>query len=216
MVMRMFKMGFLVICILIIVGVATAAIACLVVMYSSSPKQYSDVSKIPYNRVGLVLGTNPLAPSGNMNYYFKYRIDACESLYKAGKVSKILVSGDNHSKDYDEPSYMKRALMERGIPESDIILDYAGFRTLDSVVRCKKVFGQERMTIISQGYHNARAIYLAKGSGIDAIGYDAKDIKRTRTYYIYGIGREALARVKMFVDLVLDKQPKFLGEMIEI
>ena len=74
----------------------------------------------------------------------------------------------------------------------------------------------ERMTIISQGYHNARAIYLAKSSGIDAIGYDAKDIKRTRTYYIYGVGREALARVKMFVDLVLDKQPKFLGEMIEI
>ena len=106
--------------------------------------------------------------------------------------------------------------MERGVPESDIILDYAGFRTLDSVERCKKVFGQERMTIISQGYHNARAIYLAKSSGIDAIGCDAKDIKRTRTYYIYGIGREALARVKMFVDLVLDKQPKFLGEMIEI
>lgn len=106
--------------------------------------------------------------------------------------------------------------MERGVPESDIILDYAGFRTLDSVVRCKKVFGQERMTIISQGYHNARAIYLAKNSGIDTIGCDAKDIKRTRTYYIYGIGREALARVKMFVDLVLDKQPKFLGEMIEI
>ena len=137
-------------------------------------------------------------------------------MYKAGKVSKILVSGDNHSKDYDEPSYMKQALMERGVPESDIILDYAGFRTLDSVVRCKKVFGQERMTIISQGYHNARAIYLAKNSGIDTIGCDAKDIKRTRTYYIYGIGREALARVKMFVDLVLDKQPKFLGEMIEI
>lgn len=86
---------------------------------------------------------------------------------------------------------MKQALMERGVPESDIILDYAGFRTLDSVVRCKKVFGQERMTIISQGYHNARAIYLAKSSGIDDIGCDAKDIKRTRTYYIYGIGREA-------------------------
>lgn len=216
MAMHMFKMGFLVICILIIVGVAIVTTAYLVVMYSSYPRQYRDVSKIPYNRVGLVLGTNPLAPSGNMNCYFKYRIDACERLYKAGKVSKILVSGDNHSKDYDEPSCMKQALMERGIPESDIILDYAGFRTLDSVVRCKKVFGQERMTIISQGFHNARAIYLAKSSGIDAIGYDAKDIKRTRTYYIYGVGREALARVKMFVDLVLDKQPKFLGEMIEI
>lgn len=214
--MRVFKIGFLVICILIIVGVATVTTAYLVVMYSSSPRQYSDVSKIPYNRVGLVLGTNPLAPSGNMNYYFKYRIDACERLYKAGKVSKILVSGDNHSKDYDEPSCMKQALIERGIPESDIVLDYAGFRTLDSVVRCKKVFGQERVTIISQGYHNARAFYLAKCSGIDAIGYDAKDIKRTRTYYIYGVGREALARIKMFGDLVLGKQPKFLGEMIEI
>ena len=98
----------------------------------------------------------------------------------------------------------------------NIILLFANSIKIESVVRCKKVFGQERVTIISQGYHNARAIYLAKCLGIDAIGYDAKDIKRTRTYYIYGVGREALARVKMFVDLVLGEQPKFLGEMIEI
>ena len=209
--------------IIVLVLVALSLLAVMVVAISywavelkSRNKRYSDVDDIPYNRVALVLGTNPLTPSGRTNYYFKYRIDACIELYKAGKVSKFLLSGDNSSKYYDEPQYMKDALMEHGIPGRDIVLDYAGFRTLDSVVRCKEIFGQESITIVSQGFHNARAVCIASWCGVDAVGFDAKDIKHSRTYLFFGVGREALARTKMFVDMIVGKKPKFLGEKIEI
>ena len=183
---------------------------------STKSDRYTEVKNIPYNRVALVLGTNPKSKYGGTNYYFKYRIDACEELYKAGKVSKILVSGDNHVKEYYEPQYVKEALMARGIPEEDIVLDYAGFRTLDSVVRSKEVFCQEKITIVSQGFHNARALCLARWNDIDAVAYDARDVKMTETYFIFGVVRESLARVKMLIDIVFNKQPKFLGEKIEI
>ena len=187
-----------------------------IVEIKSYGKVYSDVAEIPYNRVALVLGTNPIGPSGGINYYFKYRIDACEVLYKANKVSIFLVSGDNHSKDYDEPQAMKDALVERGIPESSIVMDYAGLRTLDSVIRSQKVFGQNSVTIVSQSFHNKRAVCLAQYNDIEAVAYNAKDIKRSKTYVIYGIGRESLARFKMFHDVLTKKQPKFLGKEIEI
>lgn len=183
---------------------------------STKSDRYTDVNNIPYRKVALVLGTNPLNKSGRINYYFKYRIDACEELYKAGKVSKILVSGDNHTKTYDEPQAMKDSLMARGIPECDIVLDYAGFRTLDSVIRSKEVFCQENITVVSQGFHNARALCLARCNGIDAVAYDARDIKISVTYFTFGVARESLARVKMLIDLLFNKQPKFLGEKIEI
>ena len=144
-----------------LLAVMVVAISYWAVEVKSRNKRYGNVDDVPYNRVALVLGTNPLTPSGRPNYYFKYRIDACVELYRAGKVSKFLLSGDNSTKNYDEPQYMKDALMEHGIPESDIVLDYAGFRTLDSVVRCKDIFGQESVTIVSQGFHNARAVCLA-------------------------------------------------------
>lgn len=177
---------------------------------------FSDVEQVPYNRVGLLLGTNPQTKSGKMNYYYKYRIDACVALYKAGKISKVLISGDNHSKDYNEPEWMQQSLMEQGIPASDIVLDFAGFRTLDSVVRSKEIFGQSKLTIISQGFHNYRAVCLALHYGIDAVAFNSKQIKMTPTYLIFGIGREALARTKMFLDFLTGKSPKYLGEKIEM
>ena len=201
---------------LFFIVVLVVALSYWAVECKSRSKRYCNVADIPYNRVALVLGTNPLTPSGRPNYYFKYRIDACVELYKAGKVSKFLLSGDNSSKYYDEPQYMKDALMEHGIPGRDIVLDYAGFRTLDSVVRCKEIFGQESITIVSQGFHNARAVCIASWCGVDAVGFDAKDIKHSRTYLFFGVGREALARTKMFVDMIVGKKPKFLGEKIEI
>ena len=207
--------------VLILVALFLLALLLVVISYctvelKSRSKRYSNVDEVPHNRVALVLGTNPLSRNGRPNYFFKYRIDACVELYRAGKVSKFLLSGDNSTKDYDEPQYMKDALMEHGVPSSDIVLDYAGFRTLDSVVRCKEIFGQESVTIVSQGFHNARAVCLASWYGIDAVGYDAKDIKDSRTYLFFGIGREALARTKMFIDMFVGKKPKFLGEKIEI
>lgn len=177
---------------------------------------YGNTNDIPYNKVGLLLGTNPIGPSGGPNYYFTYRIKAAVRLYEAGKISYILVSGDNHSKAYDEPMCMKKALMEKGIPESVIYLDYAGFRTLDSIIRAKEIFGQDSFTIISQKFHNERAICLARHYGISAIGFNAKDVRMAATNLKIAIGRESLARVKMYIDILINKQPKFLGEEINI
>lgn len=177
---------------------------------------YTNTDDIPYNRVGLVLGTNPKVKSGKDNFYFIYRIEACAELYHAKKISKILISGDNSSKEYDEPESMKQALIAKGIPEVDITLDYAGFRTLDSVVRAKEIFGQSKLTIISQRFHNERAVYLALENGIDAIGYNAKEIRGSRSHLKTGYIRESFARVKMFLDILFGTEPKFLGEKIEI
>jgi SanA protein len=170
---------------------------------------YDSVNAIPKNKVGLLLGTGKYAASGNINLFYKYRIDAVVKLYKAGKIEYILVSGDNSRKDYDEPTDFKKDLIAQGIPEDRIFLDYAGFRTLDSVVRAKEIFGQTSITIISQKFHNQRAIYIAKQYGIDAVGFNAKDVYNSHF-------REYLARSKASLDLVFNVQPKFLGEKIVI
>ena len=194
----------------------SVTVLCFSVVENTAKKRlYSETSTIPHNKVGLVLGTAPTTPWGTHNYYFDYRIDAATELFKAGKINYILVSGDNHSTDYDEPSCMRDSLIVRGVPVEKIILDYAGFRTLDSIVRAKEIFGQDSITVISQQFHNERALYLAKQYGIEAIGYNAKDV----TYWKKKLkihGREYLARVKMFIDLSIGKQPKFLGEKIKI
>ena len=156
-----------------IIAVALPLVCYMVVKQSTKERIYSNVEEIPANRVGLVLGTSPTVKSGKSNYYFIHRINACVRLYKAKKISKILVSGDNHTKEYDEPTCMKEALMAQGIPEKDIILDYAGFRTLDSIIRAKEVFGQSKFTIISQQFHNERAVYLALANDINAIAFNA-------------------------------------------
>ena len=130
---------------------------------------YTDIAEVPAHKVGLLLGTNPYLRSGAPNKYFLYRIDAAVALYKAGKIEYILVSGDNHRNDYNEPEAMKQALMNNGIPEERIVLDYAGFRTLDSVVRAKKVFGNDTFIVISQRFHNERAPGQAKSTEDSAI-----------------------------------------------
>lgn len=111
---------------------------------------------------------------------------------------------------------MRDALISKGVPSSAIVLDYAGFRTLDSVVRAKEVFGQEKITIISQRFHNERAIYLAEHYGIEAIGYNAKDAKRTKRSLMITVVRESMSRVNMFIDILTRKEPKFLGEKIVV
>lgn len=181
----------------------------------TDPKVFDDTEEIDYNKVGLVLGTSQYLVNGNLNYYFKYRIEAAVELYEAGKVDYFIVSGDNSIKEYDEASDMKEALIAAGVPEDKIYCDYAGFRTLDSVVRCDKIFGQKSITIISQEFHNRRAIFIAKNKGIDAVGYNAQNV--SRRYGMRVVLREYLARVKVFLDLyILFKQPKFLGDEIAI
>ena len=185
------------------------------VEYSTKQQIFANLEKIPFNKVGLVLGTAKYLNGGYRNPYFYYRIEAAAQLYHAGKVKHLLVSGDNSLKSYNEPEEMQMALMEKGVPESAITLDYAGFRTLDSVVRSKAVFGQQKITIISQKFHNQRAIFIANQRGVTAVGYNSKDVS-----FRLGIKirlREYLARCKAILDIIiLNKQPKFLGEQVHI
>ncbi len=180
----------------------------------ASDKLFSAVTEIPHQRVGLVPGTAKYLVDGRINLYYHYRIEAAVKLFEAGKIDYIIVSGDNSTVHYDEPSAMKRDLVKHGVPAEKIYLDYAGFRTLDSVVRSKEVFGQNEITVISQRFQNERAIYIAHKKGINAIGFNAEDVN---AYYGFKTNmRERLARVKMMLDLIFSKQPKFLGEPIGI
>jgi len=182
---------------------------------TASPFIYDDVSNIPFREVGLVLGTSKRLVNGAPNPYLYNRLYAARTLYLRGKVKYLLLSGDNHSKFYNEPMDMKKLLVKMGVPEEAIVLDYAGFRTLDSVVRCKKVFGQEQFTIISQPFHNKRAIYLARNFGAEAIAFNAKDVSLPIGFKVQA--REILARVKAVIDLhITNAQPKFLGAQIQI
>lgn len=175
-------------------------------------KTFSSVTEIKSNKVGLVLGTAKYQIGGGENPYFLYRIEAAVKLFKNGKIDFILVSGDNSHRSYNEPREFKRALMKRGIPRERIFLDYAGFRTLDSVIRAKKVFGQDSITIISQKFHNERAIFLAKKNNLYAIGFNAKDPHNSLKVTL----REYLAKTKAYFDVLFDVQPKFLGKSITI
>ena len=184
------------------------------VQKSTVSSLYQDVNAIPKNKVGLLLGTVKRVKSGRLNLYYQYRIQAAVELFKAGKIEFILVSGDNSRQGYDEPTDMKEDLILKGIPADKIVLDYAGFRTLDSIVRSKAIFGQDKLTIISQPFHNERAIFIAQHKGIDAIGFSAQDV--SGRYGLKVMLREKLARVKVLLDLLFGVGPKFLGEPISI
>ena len=199
---------------LVLLGFILIALSHLLIYSNAKGKLYSDVESIKKNRVGLVLGTRKTLENGHINLYYKYRVEAAAKLFKAGKIDFILVSGDNSRKSYDEPTDFKEDLIQKGIPSDKIYLDYAGFRTLDSVVRAKEIFGQDALTFISQEFHNERAIFLAERNGIKAIGFNARAV--AWRYSKKTMLREYLARVKVFMDLLVGVQPKYLGERIEI
>jgi SanA protein len=180
----------------------------------SKGKLYDTVSDVPHYHTALVLGTSPIGRNGGPNLYFLSRIDATVKLYEAGKIDRILVSGDNRKEEYNEPEEMKKALVDQGIPEEVIFLDYAGFRTLDSVVRAKEVFGQSEFIVVSQKFHNERAVFIAQKIGIKAAGFNAKDVRASYGFITHV--RELGARCKVFIDLLLGKKPHFLGEPVDI
>jgi SanA protein len=200
-------------------GITLAGIlilACsLIVTISTQSYIYDKVEEIPANKVGLLLGTSKYTLKGQINPFYQNRIDAAVSLFESGKIEYIIVSGDNRHRTYNEPREMRRDLMEANIPAERIVADTAGIRTLDSVIRSRKVFGQDSVTIISQAFHVERAIYIARHSGYAAVGYAAEDVEVSfglKTYI-----REYLARVKLMVDLYVTKtQPAFLGDEIPV
>lgn len=186
----------------------------IIIQVNTNKKLYSNIYQVPKNKVGLLLGTSKYFKDGSQNLYFKYRIHATVNLYFTGKIEKILISGDNSLSYYNEPMDMKKALLKKGIPDSVIYLDYAGFRTYDSIIRANKIFGLSSYTIISQEYHNQRALYIANSLNHNAIAFNAKNIDSG--LFIGQYIREKLARVKVFIDFIQGKEPKFLGEKIEI
>ncbi len=184
------------------------------VYYESKEYLKTDVNDLPKVKVGLMLGTSRFLGNGNPNAYFFNRIEAAVKLYQSGKITHVLVSGDNGTKEYNEPEDMKTELIARGIPESKIVLDFAGFDTYDSMIRAQKVFGQNKFIVISQHFHNQRAVYIARRFGIEAYGYDAGDVKnfggfRTKV-------REWFACVKAYFEVKVGVDPKFLGEQVPI
>jgi SanA protein len=199
---------------LLIISLVSIFAANIVVVRTTKNKIFSETDKIPENNVALLLGTSKNTKNGELNQYFTNRISATIELYNAGKIKNIVISGDNSRKNYNEPQDMKNELIKRGIPESRIYLDFAGFRTYDSVIRMKEIFGQNKYTIISQEFHNQRAVYIANFLGFDVIAYNAKEVTAYSGFKTKI--REKFARVKMFLDLTFNKKPKFLGEKIEI
>ena len=192
--------------------IAVVAYANVTAIWSARGRIFTEVAKVPATKVGLVFGTSDRI-AGRENLYFRYRIDAATQAWHAGKVQTLIVSGDNSSRYYNEPSKMKQALIERGIPAKRIVCDFAGLRTLDSVVRAKEIFGTDSILFISQRFQNERAIYLAQANGITAFGYDARDVEshdgiKTKI-------REVGARVKMWLDVnFLNTRPHHLGSKI--
>lgn len=192
-------------CIMTIVCLALLLVCNKIVVNNADGKAFSDINSIKYNKVGLLLGTTPQARITKVkNYFFIYRLDAAEQLYKAGKIEKILISGDENSLDgINEPECMRDSLVARGLPASDIILDGKGYRTICSVVNANKVFGLKSFTIISQEFHNERALYQAEHLGLDVENLQAFNAKmpKSRRAYLTSI-REYFARVKLFLDLL--------------
>ena len=195
--------------------IAVVAACNIWVLSSCSGRLYDNAETVPHKRVAVMLGTNPKTKTGKMNYFYKHRIDAAVKLYQNGKIDRILISGDNSSKTYSEPDAMKTDLMAAGIPDSAIYLDFAGFSTYDSMVRAKKVFGLSEFMVVSQDFHNKRAVYIARQNGIDAIGFNVQNTL-FRKWRIKMELREILARVKAVGEVVMNKKPHFLGEPIEI
>ena len=201
-----------------LLAVAGVGLCQWAVVASAEGRLYADAKSVPADgRVALVLGCSKTVPGRGANRFFGKRMAAAAELYHAGKCPALIVSGDNSVKGYDEPGDMKAALMEAGVPESKIYCDYAGFRTLDSVVRARAIFGQSRVTIVSQRFHNQRAIFLARNLGLDAIGLNARDAVLSRPKQWSNSLRELLARVAAVLDAkVLHTQPKFLGPPVPV
>jgi SanA protein len=179
------------------------------VVNSTSDKVFSNTDTLPPHEVAVVLGTSARLGGGQPNPFFETRIKTAAGLYHAGKVKYFIVSGDNRTKYYNEPEEMKKALVKSGVPDSVITLDYAGLRTLDTIVRCKEIFGQDTVTIITQPFHCYRALFISKYYDMNAVAVMTDDVKFSSRIYV----REYFARARAVLDLYVFKtSPRHLGE----
>jgi len=181
------------------------------VIISTRSQILKDAQHLQNSGVALVLGTSHRMISGVPNPFFQNRISAAANLYRDGKAVHFILSGDNRSRYYNEPMEMKKALMKQDVPASAITLDYAGLRTLDSIVRCKEIFGQSKIIIITQPFHSYRALFISNYYHMDAVALVAKEPTQQISAQVYF--REYLARTKAILDLyVLGTEPRHLGD----
>ncbi|MEU8249635.1 ElyC/SanA/YdcF family protein [Nonomuraea sp. NPDC048916] len=168
------------------------------------------LARVPTSQAALVLGAGLYG--GRPTSMLASRLDIAAELYHAGKVSALLLSGDNGRADYDEPTAMRDHLRARGVPDAVMVLDYAGFDTWDSCVRAREVFGAERVTVVTQEFHLPRAVTLCRTAGLDTFGVGDDSTRQwATTTYVYA-ARELLATAKGLADaLVLHSDPVFPG-----
>lgn len=211
--MRIFKRVFFALFIIILLVMATALGLDRWISWRTAPFIYEDVASLPHRQVGVVLGTAKYYRTGVINQYYLYRIQGALNAYNSGKVNYLLLSGDNALQSYNEPMTMRRDLIKAGVDPSDIVLDYAGFRTLDSIVRTRKVFDTNDFIIITQRFHCERALYIAQHLGIQAQCYAVPSPKNMLSVRF----REVGARLGALADLYLMKrEPRFLGPLVPI
>ena len=192
---------------LVEIGVLLMILANIWVYALTNGRTYTRISKIPPRETALVLGTSPKMKSGVSNPYFTSRMDATALLYHDGKIKKIIVSGEK-SPGYDEPFAMKNYLVyQEGVPESIIIEDPKGFKTQSSISNCKNIYQQNDVIIVSQGFHNLRALFYARNNDMNALGFDAQDVLSNQSYY-RNQSREFLARVVAVVYYVFGIERK--------
>lgn len=193
------------------------AVSNILILSLSSSRTFETVDDLPECEAALVLGCSPYVPGTQRpNLFFHRRLNAAAELYHSGKVKKLIVSGDNSREGYNEPEAMRQELIARGVPDEDIYCDYAGFSTLDSVIRAEDIFSQRRYIIISQGFHGQRAVFLARIKGQDVYAFAAEDI-RTAYWRIKNHTREILlARPKALLDILLFRGAKFSGEKVDL
>ncbi len=196
------------------VGMAALALPSWWISRMAADRCFDDVASVPHRKVGVVLGTSKFVAAGRENLHYRYRIEAAGKLFAAGGVDYLLVSG-NQSKNYDEPATMRADLVRLGVPAERIYLDPGGMRTLDSVVRAGEIFGQREFTVISQRFHNERAIFIGSRRGLDVIGFDAPDVGFVRGLRTAFARR--FARLMAVLDVtILDRQPGRMGEPVTI
>ena len=183
------------------------------ISWKTAPFIFENVASLPHRQVGVVLGTAKYYRTGVLNQYYLYRMQGALNAYNSGKVNYLLLSGDNAQQSYNEPRTMRRDLIKGGVDPADIVLDYAGFRTLDSIVRTRKVFDTNDFIIITQRFHCERALFIALHLGIQAQCYAVPSPKNMLNVRV----REVGARLGALADLfIMKREPRFLGPLVPI
>ena len=183
------------------------------ISWKTAPYVYDDLRSLPHRQVGVVLGTAKYYRTGVPNEYYLFRMQGALNAYNSGKVNYLLLSGDNAQQSYNEPMTMRRDLIAAGVDPADIVMDFAGFRTLDSIVRTRKVFDTNDFIIITQRFHCERALFIALHSGIQAQCYAVPSPKNMLTVRL----REVGARLGALADLyIMKREPRFLGPLVPI